>query len=333
MTLALYEKNCIFFRFASDATLEKIDFEGREIAVGDLKQAIADRKCLPRFDLVILNEATNEVYVKDGAMLGKNMTVRVRRTPLLNSKKPSVLHVDNVDIWSKRSAEGQVKEEKVQAPIQRRACPLEYLCPLCRQMFDDPCIARCCGKSACAGCFAARAERAETEECPLCGKQGDNGKPIPNPRLADCVASLDLSYFILPGEEEAARAAKKAEEAKAAEARRRSGPPPQLPNFWGSLPPSPWGMPHPASPHAGQGHGVPALHKVALTKEQFEAWQRSVADADSESDSTRNRRRGRRREKVDKKSKHAKRKRRRSGGSESGSEDGEKRKSKRRRLG
>lgn len=196
MTGSTLQRNSVFFRFASDATVEKIEFDGREIAVGDLKQAIAEKKSLPRFDLVVVNEATNETYTRDGAMLPKNMSVTVRRTPPQNAKKPSVLHVEHNDIWKAPPEPTPKVRTLPPAPVQRRACPPEYLCSLCHNIFENPHIARCCGRSACLQCFEAQEHWVH---CPLCEKPwSKETTPIPNPRLSESVASLDMDYFLLP---------------------------------------------------------------------------------------------------------------------------------------
>eukprot|EP00928_Gymnodinium_smaydae_P092476 TRINITY_DN7635_c0_g2_i3.p1 TRINITY_DN7635_c0_g2~~TRINITY_DN7635_c0_g2_i3.p1 ORF type:complete len:386 (-),score=70.58 TRINITY_DN7635_c0_g2_i3:20-1177(-) len=224
LTPYIIEKNSVFFRFASNASaVEKVEFSGREIAVGDLKQAIASKKGLQRLDLILVNERTNEVYKKEGAMLQRNITVTVKRTPPQIAKKPTVLQVEHdEDLWAKMEAAKNVKKEEEAPTIHRRPLPAEYMCPLCRDIFEDPAIARCCGRSACTRCFAGE-ERDGPEDgaavvdveslgtCRLCqAVWTEETKPIPNPRMAEIVASLDLDYFILPKEATAQRAAARA---------------------------------------------------------------------------------------------------------------------------
>merc|ERR1712106_280300 len=89
------------------------------------------------------------------------------------------------------------KKRKETAPIKRVACPPEYLCPLCKGMYDNPCIARCCGRSACFNCFEVQPDEVY---CPLCSKAfTDDNTPIPNRSLFETVESLNLDYFDVPG--------------------------------------------------------------------------------------------------------------------------------------
>lgn len=192
----MLEKSSIFFRFGCDVGTEKVEFYGREIAVCDLKQAIAERYKFSKYDLSLLNDSTNEPYARESTLLPKNITVVVKRTPVQSIKEP-VLHLEGANIWSNFEKAKPVKKKKVVAPIKRVACPPEYLCPLCKEMYDNPCIARCCGRSACFNCFEVQPDELH---CPLCGKTvTDETTPIPNPKLFDTVASLNLEYFDLPG--------------------------------------------------------------------------------------------------------------------------------------
>lgn len=199
MTNSKLNKNSVFFRFASEGSaLEKVEFYGKEIAVGDLRHAIAERKKLNKVDLEIINEKTNEVFSRDGHLLQRNIIVTVRRTPVQTQKKSAVVQIEDTDPWAKMAAKPTVKveEEKPPPPEERPPCPPEYLCPLCTGIFESPSIARCCGRSACGRCFAERA----LENCPLCGRPcaEEQQQPIPNLRLAAVVDSLDVDYFDLP---------------------------------------------------------------------------------------------------------------------------------------
>lgn len=199
MTNSKLDKNSVFFRFASEGdVLEKVEFYGKEIAVGDLRHAIAERKKLNKVDLEIINEKTNEIFSRDGYLLQRNIIVTVRRTPVQTQKKPAVVQIDDTDPWAKMAAAPAVKieEAKPPPPEERSPCPPEYLCPLCTGIFENPSIARCCGRSACGRCFAERA----LENCPLCGRPcaEEQQQPIPNLRLAAVVAALDVDYFELP---------------------------------------------------------------------------------------------------------------------------------------
>jgi len=296
MPTSRLDRNSVFFRFASEGNVvEKVEFSGHEIAVGDLKQAIAERKSLPKFDLVLVNEATNEVYERDGAMLLRNVRVTVRRTPLQNSRKSAVVTLDGEDVWDKIQEKPSEKQEaRIVEPIQRRACPAAYLCPLCCNIFKNPSIARCCGRSACSTCFAD----GNGDSCPLCSKQWvEETKPIHNPRLADSVASLNLEYFILPKD-----AATKVESSEPHERGLQpvsAGPPVLSPSVAGpglvptAAPPSqpPWLPPGLLPPGA-------TLRPCMLTPEQFHAWQRSLKrDCDASSNESERRKLRRRKSK------------------------------------
>lgn len=294
MALRLFDRTSIYFRFASEGNaVEKVEFHGREIAVGDLKQAIAEKKNLPKFDLVLVNEATNEVYERDGKMLPKNMIVTVRRNPLHNSKKPAVLKVENFDIWSTlKEAKKPLLALEERPAIKRSACPPEYLCGLCNDIFRDAHIARCCGRSACAVCFERRKDC-----CPLCTRAWEpDTTPIPNPRLADSVAALDLDYFILP------KCAKKEEDisdagttASSPQSDPDSGHAPEV----GLAAAAP--LAHQQPPRVYHGRPPPllpagfTLRKEMLSQEQFHAWQASLRSRSSSS--SRNDRRKRRKSK------------------------------------
>eukprot|EP00438_Fugacium_kawagutii_P005887 Skav214422 [mRNA] locus=scaffold586:252587:253198:+ [translate_table: standard] len=192
------DKNAVYFKFAHEGhALEKVEFYGKEIAVGDLRHTIADMKKLPKSDLQIVNDS-GEVYARDGHLLKRNVIVTVRRTPVQTQKKPQVLNLEGADIFAplKKKAKVAKKVEKEPEVQQKVPCPPEYLCPLCRGIFENPAIARCCGRSACTRCFEDRA--AESELCPLCAKPCEDAPPVPNPRLAQIVASLNLDFFQLP---------------------------------------------------------------------------------------------------------------------------------------
>lgn len=197
MGMAAQELSVVFFKFQSTDTVEKIEFLGREIAVGDLKQAIAEKKTLPRYDIVLVNDATKEVYARDGAMLIRGTSVTVRRQPPPNKKRPRFVEIENNDIWNREPKPEPKKEPEPEAPVQRRPCPEEYLCPLCRRIFRDPSIARCCGRSACSECLR---QAPEAVACPLCKSPwaADGEHFVANQCLAETVGSLDLEYFILP---------------------------------------------------------------------------------------------------------------------------------------
>lgn len=205
-------------------------------------------------------------------------------------------------------------------PIQRVACPAEYLCPLCKEMYDNPCIARCCGRSACFNCFEVQLD--ETR-CPLCSKLVTNETtPIPNRILFDTVASLNLDYFDLPGgkvpqsvkgpevvdldsepEEQPAAPGAPSPQAAPAAATFTVTPGPGLPppellaRAWsGDLLPVP-----PCSPPPFPTAGPPGMQACMLSAEQFHSWQQSLQnDSGSESSSSSARRRKKKRKKEKK---------------------------------
>lgn len=323
MTGSRVDRNSVFFRFASEGhVLETIEFYGKEIAVGDLKQQIAEKKNLLKSDLVLVNDMTKEVYARDGAMVARNVSVTVRRTPVLKGKKPLVV-VEDLDAPAKPAKRVRALPNlEVRTAVERKPCPPTYLCPLCKDIFDNPHIARCCGRSACGHCV-----REWVEECPLCKKPWtEMSQPIKNLRLAEIVSSLDLDYFELPehsrfrlAQEDKVLAAPPLQSSAAPEgssvqlgarspaassaAKAESlSPEPDpleepLPGPAGGhpfTPPPARSWPPPMQPPPVPGMVVlPSM----LTPEQFHAWQQSLQqDVGSESDSSgRNRRRGRRR--------------------------------------
>eukprot|EP00931_Biecheleriopsis_adriatica_P102867 TRINITY_DN77776_c0_g1_i1.p1 TRINITY_DN77776_c0_g1~~TRINITY_DN77776_c0_g1_i1.p1 ORF type:complete len:310 (-),score=67.61 TRINITY_DN77776_c0_g1_i1:8-937(-) len=298
------DKNSVFFRFAHEGNvLEKVEFYGKEIAIGDLRHAISEKKKLPKVDLQILNEATGEVYSRDGQLLQRNIIVTVRRTPIQTQKKPAVLNVEGKDIWSKvpKAPLPPKKEQPPPPPEQKTPCPAEYLCPLCRGIFDSPSIARCCGRSACRSCFEERSSGA----CPLCSRQwSDELKPIPNPRLADIVGSLNLDFFELPAitvQRQAAAAQKGKTPTGGQTASPAVGgaavasplaPVAASPALPASLPPPPAGM---------------TLVPCMLSPEQFHAWQQSLLSSKADRDRRRRRRRSSGSSDADKPKKRGKR--------------------------
>ncbi|CAJ1336896.1 unnamed protein product [Effrenium voratum] len=189
------DKNVVYFRFAHEGqALEKVEFYGKEIAVGDLRHTIAEMKKLPKVDLQIMNETTGEVYARDGHLLHRNVIVTVRRTPVQTQKRAQVLNLEGADIFAPvKKAKKAAKVVEPEVPEQKAPCPPEYLCPVCRGLFEDPAIARCCGRSACAVCFKEHS----SGFCPLCSREEEQ-KPLPNPRLAEIIGSLNLDYFELP---------------------------------------------------------------------------------------------------------------------------------------
>jgi len=100
-------------------------------------------------------------------MIPRNTIITVRRTPPLNSKKPAVLEIASSELWKEVSTKGEKagagdKDVDIdKKPVKRRSCPPEYLCPICRDIYVDPCIARCCGRSACSRCFGGAAQAVE----------------------------------------------------------------------------------------------------------------------------------------------------------------------------
>mmetsp|Transcript_120392 Transcript_120392/g.347969 ORF Transcript_120392/g.347969 Transcript_120392/m.347969 type:complete len:301 (-) Transcript_120392:107-1009(-) len=289
------DRNSIFFRFASEGeALEKVEFIGKDIAVGDLRQAIAERKNLSKLDIELVNEANGEVYEKGGKLLPRNTIVTVRRTPVRPGKlaKQSVLHLENVDAWAAARKGLPSKTAVPPEPIQKRPFPAEYICPVCNDIFNSPSIARCCGRSACAACF----ERRRGAACPLCSREWvEDAMPIPNRSLAASVASLNLDYFVLPSE---ARAA--------AEAARAPPPPPSAPNagvadFGRSMPPC-------MVPQAQQGV---IMRPCMLSPEEFFMWQQALREGDFSSSSSSSSPERKRRKKDKSKDKSKKKKKRR----------------------
>mmetsp|Transcript_46845 Transcript_46845/g.109381 ORF Transcript_46845/g.109381 Transcript_46845/m.109381 type:complete len:301 (+) Transcript_46845:26-928(+) len=286
------DKNSVYYRFAHKSqVLEKIEFYGKEIAIGDLRHTIAEKQKLPKVDLQILNESTGEVYTRDGHLLRPNVIVTVRRTPIQTQKKPAVLNLEGADILSRvkrAKIAPQPKPEPV--PEEKAPCPPEYLCSLCTGLFENPSIAPCCGRSACLHCFEAQ----PTMICPLCKRQrAEDEKPLPNPRLADIIASLNLDFFELPAVTVARQAAavRAAAQSPAATAPATTVPPALAPPVE-TVPAVPVQAPvsTPPAPPAN-GMVMPAM----LSKEQFYAWQQSLMMAKSRKDGNRDRRRRRRR--------------------------------------
>ncbi|CAJ1336895.1 unnamed protein product [Effrenium voratum] len=269
------DKNVVYFRFAHEGqALEKVEFYGKEIAVGDLRHTIAEMKKLPKVDLQIMNETTGEVYARDGHLLHRNVIVTVRRTPVQTQKRAQVLNLEGADIFAPvKKAKKAAKVVEPEVPEQKAPCPPEYLCPVCRGLFEDPAIARCCGRSACAVCFKEHS----SGFCPLCSREEEQ-KPLPNPRLAEIIGSLNLDYFELPSvtvaRQAAARgadlSAKKAA-AKAPVAAATPSPPQAQAVPVASVPMSQAGPFDAVSPSPAQA-GVTYV-PCMLSPEQFHAWQ------------------------------------------------------------
>lgn len=272
------DKNAVYFKFAHEGhSLEKVEFYGKEIAVGDLRHTIAEMKKLPKVDLQILNDS-GEVYTRDGHLLKRNIIVTVRRTPVQTQKKPQVLDLEGADIFAplKKKAKVVKKVEPEVPPEQKAPCPPEYLCPLCRGIFENPAIARCCGRSACTSCFEERAVGA----CPLCARQWADEKPLPNPRLAEIVASLNLDFFQLPAktvERQAALRGNQGPPKTEAPAGPAASPPvaapaaPAAARAAQAAPAAPAAVAAPVAAPAGV-----TLVPCMLSPEQFHAWQQSL---------------------------------------------------------
>lgn len=342
------EKSSVFFRFLSDAAekTEKVEFYGRHIAVCDLKRAIADKYNLSRYDLELGNSDTNEIYNREGALLPRNIIVTVKRTPIQSIKKPT-LFMEGADIWSDVTKLKKVKRKRTAEPIRRSACPPEYLCPLCKEMYDNPCIARCCGRSACFDCFETQPDDVN---CPLCQKPfNDATTPIPNPKLAQTVDSLNLDYFELPGgkvpqmlqkktpevvdldpEENSAKQPPKIEAASVATPSSqipsslqpvRGGhdlpppPPDHLERAWSgeSFLPFPPSSPPPfpwSPPPSPLPPGSPGAVPCMLSAEQFAMWQQSLHEDSYYSDSYSDERARKKKKKKERKKKKEKKRKR-----------------------
>ncbi|CAJ1336897.1 unnamed protein product [Effrenium voratum] len=230
--------------------------------------------CALQVDLQIMNETTGEVYARDGHLLHRNVIVTVRRTPVQTQKRAQVLNLEGADIFAPvKKAKKAAKVVEPEVPEQKAPCPPEYLCPVCRGLFEDPAIARCCGRSACAVCFKEHS----SGFCPLCSREEEQ-KPLPNPRLAEIIGSLNLDYFELPSvtvaRQAAARgadlSAKKAA-AKAPVAAATPSPPQAQAVPVASVPMSQAGPFDAVSPSPAQA-GVTYV-PCMLSPEQFHAWQ------------------------------------------------------------
>ncbi|CAE7625820.1 unnamed protein product [Symbiodinium sp. CCMP2592] len=186
----------VYYRFAHKSqVLEKIEFYGKEIAIGDLRHTIAEKQKLPKVDLQILNESTGEVYTRDGHLLRPNVIVTVRRTPIQTQKKPAVLNLEGADILSRvkrAKIAPQPKPEPV--PEEKAPCPPEYLCSLCTGLFEPwPDL-------------HGKERKIRSCDLSMSSFRQDFGdlkpqadvRPLPNPRLADIIASLNLDFFELP---------------------------------------------------------------------------------------------------------------------------------------
>mmetsp|Transcript_30854 Transcript_30854/g.71269 ORF Transcript_30854/g.71269 Transcript_30854/m.71269 type:complete len:294 (+) Transcript_30854:35-916(+) len=280
------DKNVVYYRFAHKSqVLEKIEFYSKEIAVGDLRQTIAEKQKLPKVDVQIINESTGEVYIRDGHLLSPNVIVTVRRTPIQTQKKPAVLNLEGTDLLKpvKRHRVAPQPQPEPE-PLQKAPCPAEYLCPLCRGLFENPRIARCCGRSACARCFEER----PPSSCPLCQRhREEDEQPLPNPRLADIIASLNLDFFELP----------RITVERQAAALRGGAPPPASAPSPQPTPPTPQvaALPQPAVQYTLPPPADVAAVPTMMSKEQFHAWQQSLMTAKSERGRNRDRRRRRRR--------------------------------------
>merc|ERR1719491_25630 len=245
------------------------------------------------------------------------MSVTVKRMPPQSLKKPTLAVVEHSDVWKKMTPVHNLEaSEEPEDSIQKQPLPPQYMCPLCKDIFGNPFIAGCCGRSACFTCFQERAGN----DCPFCTSAfSDVTKPIPNPRLADTVASLNLDYFELPKSKERLALQRHAEKEAmqmhrdAAEGDTGAEPvllnPGALPTPWTTPSPCPspfsWPPSSPASPPPSPGPGGPvgvALHPVAMTPEQFHLWQQLARDR-SESSSSGSSRDRRRKSKKDKEKK------------------------------
>mmetsp|Transcript_18253 Transcript_18253/g.42533 ORF Transcript_18253/g.42533 Transcript_18253/m.42533 type:complete len:307 (-) Transcript_18253:21-941(-) len=265
------ERNTIYFRFASGSLVEKVEFHGRDIAIGDLKQQIADRKNLNRIDLVLEDEATGDVYSKDGALVPRNTILIVKRTPPQSKKTGAVVDLaatEKAVVWDKSSL--LALQNSSLLPAKRKPCPKEYLCPVCRRLFDNPSIARCCGRSACQRCFDSHEGDTcviDGCNCPLCGRPWTEvTTPVPNRNLAQSVASLDLNYFEVPGEarKPAAEGGERAPEGAEKTVRVEN-------------------VHELVMPAGTFGEQSVTLKPCALTPEQFYMWQQSIGDCDRSS--------------------------------------------------
>mmetsp|Transcript_65342 Transcript_65342/g.121808 ORF Transcript_65342/g.121808 Transcript_65342/m.121808 type:complete len:307 (-) Transcript_65342:82-1002(-) len=284
------EKNTVFFRFASGSAVEKVDFHGRDIAIGDLKQAIADQKNLNRIDLVLENEATGEVYSKDGALVPRNTILIVKRTPPQSKKAGPVVDLDATQravVWDKSSMLALQNTSLV--PAKKKPCPREYLCPVCHRLFQNPSIARCCGRSACQKCFDSNEGDTciiDGCNCPLCGRTWtEQTTPVPNRNLAQSVAALDLSYFEVPGDSRKPPSEGGAQTTAGLQTAEQVDKLHEL-----------------VMPAGTFGEQTVTLKPCALTPEQFYMWQQSLGDHDCSS-SDESRKKGKSKKKKAKKAK------------------------------
>jgi len=190
----MVEQGFIFFKFSSGPGRDRVPCPDTEISIGDLRTLIGEKKKLPRWDLVISNEETGKPYKKDTALVQKNTTVLVKRTPLLSKRKSEVISAATLrQEPQQKVAKSEVREGA--EVICRRAFPVEYLCTLCSLPFVNPHIRTCCGKSACLECL----ERSNGEACYFCSDA--EGEHVPNLRLRESVENLDRRWYYLPGEE------------------------------------------------------------------------------------------------------------------------------------
>ncbi|KAF4757528.1 hypothetical protein FOZ63_007584, partial [Perkinsus olseni] len=213
-------QNVVYFKFKHQNTLDKISFNAADIAVGELKLLIAEKKECDARDLQLyeMDQSTTEnaasgepgkLYDYDGELIPANATLLVTRKPSVGRQSRGVKVKGNIVVeharYFKKTAE-EVENDSSSpdssSPASSRIArvPDTCICPLCNNLMlapeHTPLLLPCCGGTVCKCCLTDTCPLNYVEACRLTryGEKEGEKKPVEHKIVAAQLASVLHSY-------------------------------------------------------------------------------------------------------------------------------------------
>ena len=191
-------RGVVYFRFKHQPALDQVEFEAREISVGELKKKIAE-KTLSKVEDIRLCELQNDginikqTFISDTELIASNTNLLVIRAP----QKPGMNRIVVKDAAYFRQDSDDEGELDQQLPATSLV-PETTLCPVCNYLMSapahNPLLFPCCGGTACSSC----AETIDFGLCPINAEGCVRGKrPLVNKlvtRQVEAVLASKDSY-------------------------------------------------------------------------------------------------------------------------------------------
>ncbi|KAF4697270.1 hypothetical protein FOZ60_009893 [Perkinsus olseni] len=213
-------QNVVYFKFKHQNTLDKISFNAADIAVGELKLLIAEKKECDARDLQLyeMDQSTTEnaasgepgkLYDYDGELIPANATLLVTRKPSVGRQSRGVKVKGNIVVeharYFKKTAEEEENDSSSpdsSSPASSRIArvPETCICPLCNNLMlapeHTPLLLPCCGGTVCKCCLTDTCPLNYVEACRLTryGEEEGEKKPVEHKIVAAQLASVLHSY-------------------------------------------------------------------------------------------------------------------------------------------